>query len=314
MMFDIYADSSANVPEEFIQKYRINIITYLFTVNGVEKNCYESGKPFEEVAKEFYKLLGEGASVTTSLVTKERIIEAVTPSLEAGRDALMITIASGISGTHAQALLAAEELNAKYPNNKLYVCDSANASMGQGLLVLRAAELRDMGESCEACAEWINNNAYKINAYVIMDDLKLLRKSGRISATLAIAGTILNIKPIIKADGGKNAKLVFYSKERGRKRAMAAQLKAFDELADGIENNHVAITHADCLDDALYLKSELEKRGVKDIIIEYYDLCTGSHVGPGTMALFFTGKDRRAGHTEAVEKKKKHGKAATQRA
>lgn len=311
MSFDIYADSSANLPEECVKTHGIKIISYLFSVDGEQKLCYESGKPFEETAKEFYAALRGGAQVTTSLITKERITEAVEPTLKEGRDALFITIASGISGTHSQAVLAAAELNAKYKNNKLYVCDSANASMGQGLLVLKAADLRAMGESCAACAEWINNNAYKINSYVVVDDLKFLRKSGRISATLAIAGTILNIKPIIKADGGKNAKLVFFSKERGRKRALGALVKCFDDYATDHEHNRVAITHADCKEDAEALAEELKKRGVHDIIIEYYDLCTGSHVGPGTVALFFTGKDRRSA---AAESEKKHrGKTATQK-
>ena len=311
MNFDIFADSAANVPEELVKKHGINIISYRFTVNGEERMCYDPSRPFEESAKEFYALLGKGAEVKTSLVDKERIIEAVTPTLEAGRDALLITIASGISGTFFQAEIAAAELNKKY-KNKLYVCDSANASMGQGLLVLKAADLRDMGESCEACAQWIDNNAYKINSFVIVEDLKYLRKGGRISTTLAIAGTILNIKPILTADSGKNAKLVFFSKERGRKKAIGAILKAFDDNATAPENNRVAITHCDCKEDALYLAGELEKRGVKDIIIEYYDLCTGSHIGPGTMALFFTGKDRKAKAAEA--EKCRHAKTAAQKA
>lgn len=310
MNFDIFADSAANLPQELVEKRKINIISYRFTIDGEEKWCYDTSRPFEDQAKEFYKKLAGGAEVKTSLVDKERIIEAVTPTLEAGRDALMITIASGISGTHVQAKLAAEEVNKKY-KNKLYICDSANASMGEGLLVLRACDLRDMGESCEACAQWIDDNAYKINSFVILDEMKYLRKSGRISATLAIAGTILNIKPIITADGGKNAKLVYFSKERGRKKALSALVKLFDENAVNPAENHVAITHCDCKEEAEALAAEIEKRGVKDIIIEYYDLCTGSHVGPGTIALFFTGKDRR---TKAAEgEKSKRAKTATQK-
>ncbi len=309
-MFDIYVDSSANIPDELLERLSINVIPYHCLIDGKDTVCYEKGTPFRESAREFYKKLRAGAEVKTSLIGEEAIISAVTPTLESGRDALMITIASGISGTFAQAKLAAEELNKKY-SSKLYVCDSANASMGQGLLAIKAANLRDMGESCAACAKWVDDNAYKINSFFTVEDLKYLRRGGRISATLAIAGSILNIKPILTADGGINAKLAFFSRERGRKRAILALLKMFDEKATDPANNQVAITHADCEEDALFLADELKKRGVKDIIVEYYDICTGSHAGPGTLALFFTGKDRRAKSPES--KKTRHGKTAEQK-
>ena len=181
----------------------------------------------------------------------------------------------------------------------MYVLDSANASLGEGLQALKVANLRDLGESAESCAIWHRENAYRINSYFTVADLKYLKRSGRISTTLAIAGTILNIKPILKADGSDNAKIVFHSKERGRKRAISAIANLFKERAISPENNTVAIAHAGCEQDALALAELVKEAGAKDVIIECYDLCSVSHVGPGTLALFFYGADRKAPATKA---------------
>lgn len=308
--FDIFADSSANIPSDLIKKHNIGIVSYLCTVNGVERSCYEPDVEFSETAKAFYDAMRAGADAKTSLVSAERIVEAVTPSMEAGKDVVFVTISSGISGTYNQALEAKQILEKTYPNRKLYVCDGANASFGEGLQVLKIANLRDVGVSAQACAEWAKENAYKYNSYFTVSDLKYLRRGGRISTTLAIAGTILNIKPILKADGGTPAKISFFGKERGRKKAIVALANAFSEYAVAPELNTVAIAHADCEEDALALAEMLKERGAKDIIIEYYDLCSGTHVGPGTLALFFYGKDRRSPVTAA---ELSVAKAATQK-
>lgn len=313
--FEIFADSSANLPNELVKKRNINIISYSYIVNGEEKPCYEPNADFTQTAKQFYADLRGGADIKTSLVDEQRIIEAVTPVMQSGRDAVLITISSGISGTYNQAIAAKKTLEQQFKGCKLFVCDSANASLGEGLLVLKAADLRDMGESAEACAKWVETNAYKLNSYLTVGDLKYLKRGGRISTAAAIAGTILNIKPIIRADGGTPAKLSFFAKERGRKKALSAILDACRQRAVNIENQTVAIAHADCEEDALYLAEELKTQfGVKEVIIEYYDLCTGAHAGPDTIALFFTGKDRRSenplAQTAVIAKK---GKTAVQK-
>lgn len=300
--FDIFVDSSANIPDEFVKKHNITVIPYTCTVNGTERLCYEKDMPFKETAEKFYAEIAAGADVKTSLVDKERIISAVTASAEAGRDIVMVTISSGISGTYNQAVEAKKYIEATYPGCSMYVLDGANASLGEGLQALKIADLRDLGESAESCANWHRENVYKFNSYFTVADLKYLRRSGRISTTLAIAGTILNIKPILKADGGDNAKIIFHSKERGRKRAIAAIAEMFKERAISPENNTVAIAHAGCEEDALALASLIKAAGAKDVIIEYYDLCTVSHVGPGTLALFFYGVDRKAPAAAAQKK------------
>lgn len=309
--FDIYVDSAANLPDDLKTERDIRVISYSFTVNGEERKCYEEGVPFSETAKKFYDEMRNGREAKTSLVGEQTIIDAMTPSLKDGKDVLMLTIASGISGTYQQAIKAQQALAKQFPDRKIVVADSANASMGEGLLALKVADLRDMGESLESCENWLALNTYKLNSYFTVNDLKYLRKGGRISTTLAIAGTILNIKPILKADGGANAKISFFARERGRKKALSALVQAFVENAVNPESQTVAITHADCEEDALALAEMLKQNGAKNIIIEYYDLCTGSHVGPGTVALFFMGKDRRGEAAAAAAEKAVHAKPAT---
>ena len=293
MQFDLFTDSSANIPDPLIAARDIRVIPYTYLSGETEALCYSQEIPFRELARRHYQRMRAGEEFKTSLISKERFLSALTPSLEAGRDVFLITIASGISGSYQQALAAKKELEAAFPARKIVVTDSVNASMGEGLLVLRVADLRDMGESIDACAEWFEQNRYKVNSYLTVGDLRYLRRGGRISAAVAIAGTLLGIKPILRADGEKNAKIVFFDRARGRKRALAALLDAFDKNVRSPETQTVAITHADCEEDALYLAEELKTRGVQDVIVEYYDVCSGTHVGPDTVALFFWGTDRR---------------------
>lgn len=298
--FEIFVDSCANIPDAIRKERDIHVIPFLITINGEEISCVDETRNYTETAKLFYQKMREDADVKSSLIVEERFVEALTPSLEAGRDVILITLSSGLSGTYAQAAAAAKTLAEKFPKRKIYALDSASASLGEGLFAIKIADLRDMGESAEACAEWFKNNVYKMNSYFTVDDLKYLHRGGRISRTLAFAGNLLNIKPLLTADGGVNAKMRFYGKVRGRKKALSAIVEEFDRNVIRPETQTIAIAHADCEDDALALAATLKEHGAGEIIIEYYDVCSGTHVGPGTIALFFMGVDRR-GETAAAE-------------
>ena len=296
--FDIYVDSSANLTEEMIEQNNIGIVSYTCQIDGKEMDCYEKGISFKNIAKKFYDAMRNGCDTRTSLVNSEKILDAVTPSLQAGKDVMFITISSGLSGTYNQAKMAAERVKELFPERKMTVVDSYNASLGQGLFAVQAAKMRDMGMSAEACAKWIEERQLNMNSIFTVSDLKYLRRGGRISATLAIAGTILNIKPILKADG--NGKISFTGKERGRKKALERLADIFTESVINPENQTVAICHADCEDDAEALADMIRARGAKDVVVQWYDICTGSHVGPGTVALFFLGKERGNKPTEKI--------------
>ncbi len=293
MSFAIFTDSSANLPADLAKKRDIHILSYYYLLDGELHPCYLADAPFEEIAKKFYAAMRVGAAPTTSLITEERFVEAATPYLAAGEDALFLTIAGGLSGTLDQACNAKKTLEKAFPDRKVFVVDSANASLGQGLWALKAADLRDEGKTCEETYAYLEENVYTLNSYVTVEDLQYLRRGGRISAVTAFAGSLLNIKPLIKADGGVRPKLAIYGKAHGRKKAIAALVEAFDKLVENPAEQTIAIAHADCKEEAEGLAETLRSHGAKDILIEYYDLCTGAHIGPGTIALFFLGPDRR---------------------
>lgn len=296
--FDIFADSACNLTDELIEKYDIGIVPYTCSIGGVEMEAYEKGVPFKETAKKFYDAMREGSETKTTLVNAQKIIDAVTPSLKAGRDVLFVTISKNISGTYSQALMAEKELKELFPDRKFVPVDSFHASMGEGLHVLKAAMLADMGESIEACKKWIEDNQLNIHGVFTVSSLKYLKRGGRISATLAIAGTLLNIKPVLHGD--ENGKLAFWCNERGRKKAIAKLAETFKKYAINPSNQTVAIAHADCPEDAAELEALVRGYGATEVITNVYDICTGAHAGPGTLALFFYGTPRGKA-TEAKE-------------
>ena len=299
--FEIFADSSANLTEKMIEEGNIRVISYVCTCNGQEVICYKNGKPFSQAAKEFYEKMAQGAAVSTSLISQERIEAEFEPVLKEGKDILMVTISSQISGTNHQATLAAEALGKKYPQRRIYIVDSVNSGFGEGLLVMYAANLRNMGEDIDTCRKWLESNRFRLNSYFTVGDLKYLRKGGRISSAAAIAGTILNIKPILKADG--NAKISMCGKVRGRKKSVAELADYYKTYAVFPEARTVAISHCGCEEDAQALADMVRAMGAENITLEYFDIVSGAHVGPGSLGIFFIGKDRRGEQAASAEKK-----------
>ena len=151
--FEIFVDSCSNIPDAIRKERNIRVISYICTINGEEYVCVDEKRNYTETAKLFYKKMREGADVKSSLIGEERFADAMIPCLEDGKDIILITLTSGLSGTYYQAVAAQKELQKKYPDRKIYIFDSANASLGEGLLAIKVADLRDKGESVDACAE-----------------------------------------------------------------------------------------------------------------------------------------------------------------
>lgn len=288
--FEIFVDSSANLTDEMIEKYNIGVVSYTCSLNGKEMECYQKGVPYDDLAKNFYTAMEAGADVKTTLVNADKIIDAVSPVLKAGHDVLFITIAKKISGTNAQALEAKKRLKELFPDRKFEVADSSNASLGQGLWAVYAAQRRDKGEDVESVCRYVEENNLYMNSFVMVGNLKYLKRGGRISSATAIVGNILNIKPILW--GSEAGVLDVLCNERGKKKAMMRMVEFYKNRVEKPEEQIIAITHANCLEDAEQLKALLSAAGAKNIVINMYDLCTGAHIGPGTLALFFLGKKR----------------------
>lgn len=239
----------------------------------------------------FYAKLRAGSVSTTTQVNSEEFLHVFTPLLEAGQDVLYIAFSSGLSGTCQSALLARKELKERFPDRKLEVFDSLCASMGEGLLVYHAAKLRREGKSLEEVLSWLRENALRLCHWFTVDDLNHLKRGGRVSTATALVGTILGIKPVLHVDD--EGHLIPVTKVRGRKQSLDALVKRMEDTVEDPAGQMVFISHGDCLDDARYVERQIrEKLGVEQVEIGYIGPVIGAHSGPGTVALFFLGKER----------------------
>ena len=235
-------------------------------------------------------MMRSGKVIKTSLINEDTFIKNFEKYLREGHDILYIGMTSGISGTYNASVLASDSLKEMYPDRRIVTIDSLSVSLGLGLLVYYAALLKEKGKSIDEIKEWIEENKLKMRHQFTVEDLMFLKRGGRIPTTVAIIGSVLNIKPLLKVD--KTGILVNIGKARGRKNSLDKIFETL-ECAEDIENQYIGITHGDCIDDVNYLVNKIkEKYKPKDIIINYVDPVIGAHSGPGTMALFFLAKDK----------------------
>lgn len=283
--FVIITDSASNLTEDILKKYDIKMLPYVINVDGEDVLCYEEGVDYESLAKEFYDKMRGGAKIKTSLINGERFIEFVEPYLKDGSDVLFLGLSSGVSGTFNSVNNACAELSEKYPERKCMAADTLAAGFGEGLLVLEAVKMRDKGLKIEKVKENILAKRMKLKQVFTVDSLEYLMKGGRISKLTAVVGTLLQIKPLLK--GNDEGKIISYGRVKGKKRALDALVKEYIETADEKQNQVIAIAHCDCLEDADYVANKIKENSKAEIIVKSYDMCTGSYVGPGTVALFF---------------------------
>ncbi len=283
MNYAIITDSSSNLPTQFLDQHGIPVIPLAYYIDNVEHTCTDLSA-FDGEA--FYGKLRERPEVRTSLVNVQAFVTVFERFLKAGRDILYIAMSSGISGTYQSGALAAEQLREQYPERKIIAFDTLAASLGEGLFVVTAAEMREAGASIEEVAAKLMEMRPKMRQIFTVDDLMYLRHGGRLSGVSAVFGTVLNIKPLLTANA--EGKIVILDKIRGRKRALKALADIFAEKARTMGAVVAAIAHAGCPEDAGYLAGLLKGvRSIKEMLIECYEPVTGSHVGPGAVALFF---------------------------
>lgn len=284
-MTQLFTDTSANLPVEIIDEYGIEVVPFSYTIDGVE---YIPEREFD--GKAFYAAMRAGSEVKTSMVNAGTFIERFKAALDAGKDVLYIGMSGGISGTANAALMAKQELDEEYPDRKIVVIDTLAASLGEGLFVIKAAEqLRD-GVALDAIEEDIRAQVPHMCQSFTVDDLKYLKKTGRVSGAAAIIGNVLSIHPILIGD--YEGKIVVKSKVRGMKRTLDALAERYAELVLN-KAETIGIAHADNEEGKAYLVQRLRDKGLTGKCLSVcYEPVTGSHVGPGTVALFFFGTDR----------------------
>lgn len=296
-MFQIVVDSAANIPAELVKKYDIRVISFVNYVNGKKVVCFDPDlTPEEERAKgrEYYDAVRAGADVKTGLVSSGDFEDLFRSILEAGDDILYFSLSKNISGTYNSARIAAEELSESFPDRKIRLIDALNASLAQGILAIYASEMRAGGKNLDETADILATYPAKMNGVFTVGDLKYLSKTGRISSSAALVGNLLSIKPILR--GNKDGFIVQFKKCRGRKSALNTLVSLVCDNIVNPEEQIIGIAHADAYEDSLYVMEEIRKRvKLRGFINTSYDYCTGSHVGPDTIALFFMAKDRELG-------------------
>ena len=284
--FVIVSDSTVDLPKEYLQSKQVPIISLSYIMDGV---TYEEMDGLSH--KEFFEKLRAGSLPTTSQINPEQAREALEPFAKEGKDILYIGFSSGLSGSYNSVRMAAEDLKEEYPDINIIAIDSLCACMGEGLLLYKALELKEHGMSMEEIAKWVEANKLHICHNVTVDDLNHLHRGGRISKTTAVVGSMIKIKPIIHmSDEGK---LVVIGKERGRKKSLVSIVDRMEKQMQGYDNDIVMITHGDCIEDAEFVKKQVEERfGIHNVMINGIGSVIGSHTGAGVVAGFFMGDKR----------------------
>ena len=287
--YRIITDTTADLTPELIQELDVQVIPLCYMMGGKVYHNIPGGGEMTEQA--FYAKLRAGTMSTTTQVNSEEFLHVFTPLLEGGEDVLYIAFSSGLSGTCQSAVLARNELKKRFPNRRLEVFDSRCASMGEGLLVWHAAKLRQQGKSLEEVLAWLKENVLRLCHWFTVDDLNHLKRGGRVSTATALVGTMLGIKPVLHVDD--EGHLIPVSKVRGRRQSLDSLVKHMQETAMDPAGQMVFISHGDCLEDARYVEEQVRQRlGVQEVRVGYIGPVIGAHSGPGTVALFFLGKER----------------------
>lgn len=289
MSYRITTDSTCDLPNDFYRERNIPVIGLSFQLDGQE---YKEGPDLKITSKEFYGQLREGKLSSTMQVNSFDFMAFIEPLLAEGEDVLHIAFSSGLSGTYESCRRGVEELKEKYPDRKVIIIDSLAASAGEGLLTYYADENRKAGLPIEENAAWLENHKLNLCHWFTVDDLMFLHRGGRVSKTSAILGSLLGIKPVLHVDD--EGHLILVSKARGRAGSIEALIEKLKTTAnEDIKDQMVFISHGDCLEEAQSLAVKLRKDfGIEKIQISNIGAVIGSHSGPGTVALFFLGKQR----------------------
>jgi len=285
----ILTDSCIDLPAAVADELDLKVIPLYLTVD--KKNYYNYLDEREITFKEFYQLLREKKVPQTSQINPQEFLDIMEPFLKEGLDILSISFSSQLSGTYNSSVIARDELQEKYLEQKIITIDSQCASMGQGMLLTYVAKLKKAGLAIDEVSEWVETNKKDISHLFTVGDLNHLKRGGRLSSAKAFIGTLLKIKPLLHVD--YQGRLVQTGAARGRNKVMVKMVERMEKTIVDPESQFIYISHGDCEEDALILKEMiLEKIKVKEVLINYVGPVIGSHSGIDTLALFYLGNDR----------------------
>lgn len=285
--YTVFVDSACDLSYEMLDNMGVKCIPLTFKFDDSEREYKDN----EITKKEFYDKIRAGGFAKTSGVNVEAFKTVFEEELKAGKDVLCVVFSSGLSVTYNSARIAAEQLKEIYPERKIVAVDSLCASAGSGLILYLLMQKIQNGATIEDAEKFIMDTRLNVCHWYTMDELKYLKRGGRISAATALAGGLLGIKPIMHMDN--EGKLASVSKVKGKNAALKALADKYEELALDKENGTVFVSHADCLGDINKLEEIfIERFGKKFDYIADIGSVIGSHTGPGVVAVFFLGKER----------------------
>jgi len=283
----ITTDSGSDIWDELRREINVGIVHLSTIVNEEEYDGTNKIIPL----KELYNSMRKGVLTTTSQVNPESAKKFFESYLTQGLDLIHISLSGQLSGCYNSYMIALQELKDKYPNRKIKIIDSISACLGQGLLVMRAAEQKAQGKTFEEVVEFIENERHHIFHIFTVEDLVYLQRGARISKKEVIIGSLIGIKPVLSCDS--HGRLISLSKVRGRKNSIISMIEYMEKVIGNSKNEYIAIGHADCIKDAKLLEKLIkEKFNIPKVIIAEIGPIVGAHSGPGTLALFFRANSR----------------------
>lgn len=279
----ISTETNSDLSQEFLTQNGVLVIPHYYTV---EEDEYGDGK--ELTIKQFYDEMRAGKKVGTMASNPAVILERFTEVAKQGKDILHISFSSALSCGYQNVVNGANEVMEEYPDCKITVIDTLSASLGEGIMIKKALDMKAEGKTLDETAQWIKEHLDHISVQFTVDDLEYLYRGGRLSKTSAVLGSMIQIKPVLHIDD--EGKLVPVAKVRGRKKAISTLIENMDQLLGSYKDQQVfiGIIHGDCEEDAKKIAQQIkEKFGYDNFVIEPIGPSIGAHTGPGTMGLIY---------------------------
>jgi len=287
--FVIVTDSACDLPAHLVEQLDICVVPLAFILEDKTYLNYPDNRDMDP--EEFYAKLAAGSMPTTNAVNVGQATDAMEAFLKEGKDVLVLGFSSALSTTFNSFAIAADDLKSQYPGRKIYAVDTLCASLGQGMIVWQAAQLRAAGKTIDEVRDWVEENKMNQAHWFTVNDLFHLKRGGRVSAATAVMGTMLQIKPVLHMND--EGKLESVSKSRGRKASLEALVEQVGQSAIEPEKQTMFISYSACREDAQHVADEIKARyGTPEVILNDIGPVIGAHTGLGCVALFFTGTNR----------------------
>lgn len=288
MEYQLMTDSCSDLPLELVDKYELDIINFTINIGGKDL-VDDMGKTFDK--QSFFQRLKDGETASTSQVNVHSYIEKFKEYVDKGIPLVYLAFSSGLSGSLNNALQAKEMLKEEYGDLDLTIIDTKGASLGEGLLVYEAAKHKHEGYSKDELIAWVEENKLNYHSWVTVDDIKHLQRGGRISATAAAVGSLLNVKPIIVMN--QEGKLIPVAKIRGRKKSIQHLIDQTINNIKDVEDHAIFIGHVGVPEEAELIRTQLlETLSPSECIVSSYGPTVAAHTGFGSLAVFSYGEQR----------------------